>query len=81
MTEPPKMCACGKPLHYSCSAVQLLIEEQIADLGECIKVSLESGRAFMVPRHFIALHGLKASALPELAEKLGFKELWERQSE
>jgi hypothetical protein len=67
-----KMCACGKPLHYTDPQMQKLVEYQIAQLGENMVVTLaETGRKFRVPRHFIALHGLKGKELPTL----GFTEL------
>jgi hypothetical protein len=56
--------------------MQRLVEQQVADLGECVSVTLTAtGQAFMVPRHFIALHGLKAPDLPALAELYGFEEV------
>jgi hypothetical protein len=73
---PETMCACGKPLHYSSALTQKLVEEQVAELGECIKITLPSlGRSFMVPRHFVTLHGVKAYDLPVLAKEYGFEEV------
>lgn len=69
-----KMCACGKPLHYGNFKMQQLVEQMIADLGEDIEV-LAGGRKFKVPRHFIALHGLKATDLASLAKEYGFEEV------
>jgi len=65
-------CACGQPLHYKDPLVQLFVERQIEAHGEFIKVSY-GARAWLVPRHFIALHGIKAadlgtSALPVFTE-------------
>jgi hypothetical protein len=75
MTETMTMCACGKPLHYSSAHLREMIEQMVATLGECIVVkNLSSGKAFMVPRHYIALHGIRARELVVLAEKYGFKE-------
>jgi hypothetical protein len=71
--ETEEMCACGKPLHYSDPAMRKLVEELVADMGECVKLTV-GGRGFMVPRHFIALHGIRGSDLPALAEQYGFKE-------
>jgi hypothetical protein len=65
-----KMCACGKPLHYSSPEIQRLIEEIVRDFGEDLEVVCGEHR-WLVPRHFIALHGLKAWELPTL----GFKEI------
>jgi len=52
--------------------VQALVEEYVRQLGECVTVSV-NGRAWRVPRHYIALHGLKAAELPFL----GFEEVRE----
>jgi hypothetical protein len=69
-----KMCACGKPLHYTTPHIQELVERLVADSGECVKVTV-LGRTFLVPRHFIALHSLKGSDLPKLAVQYGFEEV------
>jgi len=69
-----RKCPCGRPLHYTISHVQRMVEQQIAELGECIKVTV-GGRSFMVPRHFIALHGTMGHTLPRLAAQYGFEEV------
>lgn len=43
----------------------------VAALGAAIVVTTESG-SWLVPRHYIALHGLKCAELAELAERYGF---------
>jgi len=71
----PDKCACGQPLHYTDSNLQRLVIEIINNLGPDIKVTLMDGsRSWMIPRHFIALHGLKGQEIVEVAEKYGFKE-------
>ncbi len=65
-----KKCACGKPLHYSDPANQEIVQRYVDELGEYERVSV-GGRTWLVPRHFIALHGLKARELPTL----GFEEI------
>lgn len=72
---PPNepMCACGRPLHYSDPAVQRFVERLIAHLGVEIRVVVPDGRVFLVPRHYIALHGVTAWELPTL----GFREVHE----
>lgn len=65
-----KMCACGKPLHYRNEKIQRLVQQMVDDLGERVKV-VAHGRAFLVPRHFLALHGLKAEEVADL----GFEEV------
>ena len=69
-----QMCACGQPLHYLSPLTRKLVEELIAELGECVIVVVQS-RKFSVPRHFIALHGIKAWELPAMAKRYGFKEI------
>jgi hypothetical protein len=63
-------CPCGKPLHYSNPEVQAIVERLIAEHGESLLVTVGE-RSWMVPRHYIALHGLKAAELAEL----GFPEV------
>lgn len=73
MEEPAAMCPCGRPLHYNNSETQATVELLIAALGPTIRVTV-GGRTWAVPRHYIALHGLKAVELPFL----GFEEVRER---
>lgn len=68
------ICSCGRPLHYNRSDIKQIVERLVEELGPNVPVQV--GReTYMVPRHFIALHGLKAWELPGLAEKYG----WEKQ--
>lgn len=60
-----KSCHCGKPLHYSDPAVQKQVEDLVEDKGECIEVTV-SGITWLVPRHYIALHGLKGDEVATL---------------
>ena len=64
------LCHCGKPLHYTDADVERAMWRLIALKGERIKVTV-GGRSWLVPRHYIALHGLKAWELPFL----GFEEV------
>lgn len=65
-----KLCHCGKPLHYTNARIQSSVEELIRELGE--NITVEYGlRKWLVPRHYIALHGLRAIDLPTL----GFSEV------
>jgi len=66
----PGYCACGAPLHYEDDAARRFIEARAAELGENIVVTVGL-RHWLVPRHYIALHGLKAQDLPGL----GFPEV------
>lgn len=65
-------CPCGKPLHYQDPQKRLHTEQMIAQAGPDSVVTFE-GRSWRVPRHFISLHGLEITELPELAKKYGFK--------
>jgi len=67
---PETRCACGQPLHYTDSRTKVLVDRLIATNGENVRVVV-GRRAWLVPRHYIALHGLKADDLPHL----GFVEL------
>lgn len=64
-------CACGQPLHYATPHAQELVEEQIRELGPTIRVVVANG-AWMVPRHYIALHGITADDLSGVAQEMGF---------
>lgn len=64
------LCFCGKPLHYSDPRNQALVQMLIDTVGPRLKVTV-SGRTWLVPRHYIALHGIKAAELPFL----GFDEV------
>lgn len=63
MPVPEVNCACGQPLHYANPKTQAMTEALIAQLGEYIKISRFDGRAWMVQRHYIALHGISAKDL------------------
>ena len=73
---PQQLCPCGQPLHYPTEEDRARVEALIAELGSEIKVTVEA-RSWMVPRHYLALHGVIAAELPALAQRYGFKELTE----
>jgi hypothetical protein len=58
-------CACGKPLHYTNPATRMQVERLVATAGPDVTV-LGNGRTWLMPRHYIALHGLKTRDLPSL---------------
>lgn len=64
----PDRCACGRPLHYSSPTRQKVVDDLVRRLGRTIRVVAPSG-AYQVDRHYIALHGLKAAELPDLARR------------
>ena len=59
----PGMCACGEPLHYSDLRIALEVTVLSNTLGLCIPIWLGE-HAYLVPRHYIALHGIRAVDLP-----------------
>jgi hypothetical protein len=67
-------CPCGRPLHYSDPTLRFRVEQLIAELGPTVTVTVNN-RAWQVPRHYIALHGLIAAQLPALAARFGFTEV------
>ena len=69
---PEELCHCGKPLHYSDPKMREAVERLIGKLGAKVQVQIR-GKTWLVPRHYIALHGVKAWEI----EKLGFEEVIE----
>jgi hypothetical protein len=67
----PKLCHCGRPLHYKVPSIETRLLKLIDELGEFCKVTAR-GRTWLVPRHYVALHGLSSSKI----ESLGFRELF-----
>ncbi len=65
-----EMCHCGKPLHYNSQEVRGMVEAVIRQCGANQKVTVGK-RTWLVPRHYIALHGIKGA----LMETYGFKEI------
>lgn len=74
---PDESCPCGRPLHYADPDIQALVERMVTTQGadEAITVMTVPERTWMVPRHYLALHGLSADDLPRLAAELGFREV------
>jgi hypothetical protein len=68
-TGEVEMCHCGKPLHYSHPDYREMVQAQIDLLGEFVPVYAR-GKTWLVPRHYVALHGIKA----ETVHLMGFKE-------
>lgn len=64
------LCHCGQPLHYTSEPMRLFVEARIKELGPDRKVIKETtGEVFLVPRHYIALHGLTEDDLDSLEFK------------
>jgi hypothetical protein len=72
--EDADLCACGLPLHYPNAHTEAYVREQIAQHGPTIDVITSKG-VYAVPRHYIALHGLRAWEIPDLADQHGWLRL------
>lgn len=59
-------CDCGRPLHYTNPDTQAKVQALVDDLGPTIAVSTPEG-TWEIPRHYIALHGLRTEDVPDLA--------------
>ena len=70
MSQAPEMCHCGRPLHYTDPVVEQMVRRLIEQTAEYVPVTV-GGRTWLVQRHYIALHGLRAQELPNL----GFDEI------
>lgn len=66
-TKPTRLCHCGKPLHYMDKDVEDFVNKMIQKHGENIEVTSNVSKiTYIIPRHYIALHGLKESELATL---------------
>jgi hypothetical protein len=65
-----KRCHCGRFLHYSDPEAERDVQAIVDRLGETIVITIGQ-RSWRVPRHYVALHGVKAQELPDL----GFEEI------
>lgn len=65
-----EMCHCGLPLHYQDKNIEAEMIKTVEEKGSHVPV-IANGHTFMVPRHFIALHGIKARKL----HLMGFEEV------
>ena len=68
------LCGCGEPLHYSSPETQAMIERMVEEHGVTVNVVTVEG-TWAVPRHYIALHGLKERELPGLASIYGWEKV------
>jgi hypothetical protein len=69
---PSEFCACGRPLHYVDMTAEARVRRLVELNGETVVVQVAGGHAFQVPRHYIALHGVKAWELADLARIYGW---------
>jgi hypothetical protein len=70
-TSPPR-CPCGE-IHEPSAATRVAYENITRGLPDTVTVAT-GGRAWLVPRIYVAAHGLAAADLPELAVRYGFAE-------
>lgn len=77
--NPTPLCPCGKPLHYRRDFDRRSVQRLVDQLGPLIRVVIDggpdTGKAFMVPRHYIGLHGLQTEEIPALARRYGFRQV------
>ena len=65
-------CHCGRPLYYSDPKIRARVERMIELSGGAHYLPITvGGRTWLVQKHYIALHGIRASELPNL----GFQEI------
>lgn len=76
VSREAELCPCGRPLHYPDVASATAVRRLVALFGEHIMVTI-GARRWMVPRHFIALHGLEGGAVGfrRLAALYGWEEV------
>lgn len=70
----PERCPCGRPLHYLDPEMESAVRHLVEELGPLVSIVSNEG-VWRVPRHYIALHGVRATAIPHLAARYG----WEKQ--
>lgn len=64
-----EVCGCGERLHYTNPLAEASVRRLVAERGPTVLVQVDgTDIAYWVPRHFVALHGLKAQDLPYLAD-------------
>jgi hypothetical protein len=69
-------CDCGQPLHYASDVSRQRVQVMVDQLGPTVNLTTPEG-TWAIPRHYIALHGLKAAEVPSLAARYG----WEKTHE
>jgi hypothetical protein len=66
-----QLCGCGYPLHYVSPDAQAIVERIVRQKGPNISITV-GVTTYLVPRHFIALHGIQGDQVAELAERYGW---------
>lgn len=58
-------CWCGKTLHYTDKKLEKVMKFMVAELGINMEVTdALTNKTYIVPRHYIALHGINQAQLP-----------------
>lgn len=57
-----ELCHCGEPLHYEDENTKNMVDDIIKRLGPHVSVTC-NGITYLVPRHYIALHGITGTLL------------------
>lgn len=68
----PPACPCGETHEFS-AEIRVAYENITRGLPETVTVAV-NGRAWLVPRVYVAAHGMAAADLPDLAVRYGFAE-------
>lgn len=69
-----EMCCCGLPLHYTDPGVENSVNYVVARQGPFVRVTVNR-HTYLVPRHYIALHGLVGKNLDRLAARYGWEQV------
>jgi hypothetical protein len=64
-TGGPRLCGCGRPLHYADRRLEEAVEGLSVRRGRYMSVRV-GGVAYSVQRHYLMLHGFKAADAPRL---------------
>jgi hypothetical protein len=71
VTDHWQRCPCGE-VHELPASVRAAYESATAGLSPLVAVRVPDVGCWLVPRIYIAVHGLKAGELPALAGRYGF---------
>ena len=75
-TDYTEVCGCGAALHYVDPQAEKQVRALVERYGPRIKLQVPGSRtAVLVPRHYIALHGLHARDLAYLADFYGWEKV------
>lgn len=74
VAEEEDRCGCGRPLHYTDPRIEAYMRRQVARKGPNVLVEvMGEDYGIWVPRHYVALHGIKAEHVVTLAAMYGWK--------